>query len=421
MTEIILKGFVDVTVFREDGTVKEHQYKENSFTHAALASMFCDFLFRGDSWNYTNESGSDSEGETYLAHLEKSNTTNKTQQVSPRDLVLRGTDGCKPTSPVFSHRTPTSLGLYCLSTCIQNENNLEDGVFKYDQWTQVAPYTLPDGVTLSPHVVFYNAGGNAAAFYPADEDDQRFIRSLVDCSFDLSELSFTTALRKSIGVGTLKSIVWGIDCPNTNNTADYFWQRMFDVRARILSKTNFNYAGYSPFYATEQRLVDTGGTNIPHTILWQDTARPNGNRYGGSGTRQIFGYDLTVPGANDPNGNIGVEVVNTTNWQYMARFMQGVIIGGDAFGLDYDTATGAVPSLLFTPSGGNIKVKIYKVADWKNSTTSAELEISFSDGGYSAILDTGNRGCTKPILVHNLNTGNLEVFLTVSFNAANKK
>jgi hypothetical protein len=417
---IIIKGFVDITVFNEDGTVKQHQYKENTLTHAALASMFCDFLFRGDSWNGGN-TGSDSYSSSYLAYLERENTTGKTE-TSPRDLILRGTDGVNPTSPVFSHRTPASLGMYCLNTFIQNENYREPGVFKFDQWTQVAPYTLPDGTTMSPYVVFYNAGGNASSFYPTDENDTQFIRSMVDCSFNLSDLSFTIALRKSIGSGTIKSVVWGIDSPNSNTTASYFWQRMFDVRSRILSKTNFNFGGYSPFYATEQRLINTGGTDIPHTILWQDTARPDGTRYS-SGLRQIFGYDLTVPGANDTNSNsnLGVEVVDTSNWQYMARFMQGVIIGENAFGLDYDTSSNDTPSLFFTPNSGTIKVNVYKVANWKTSSASTSLEISFTDNGYSGILDGSNRGCTKPVLVHNLVSGNLEVFITTSFDNTAKK
>jgi hypothetical protein len=195
---------------------------------------------------------------------------------------------------------------------------------------------------------------------------------------------------------------------------------MFDVRARVLSQTNFNFAGYSPFYATEQRMVDTGGTNIPHTILWQDTARPDGSRYT-SGPRRIFGYDLTSPGANDPNGNLGVEEVGVTNWQYMAPFMQGVIIGENAFGLDNDTTTADTPSVRFTPSGGSVKVKVYKIANWKTSNTSTSIELSFSDGGFSALLDSTNGGYTKPVLVHNLNSGNLEVFITTSYDNTNKK
>jgi hypothetical protein len=101
--------------------------------------------------------------------------------------------------------------------------------------------------------------------------------------------------------------------------------------------------------------------------------------------------------------------------------MQGVIIGDHAFGLQHDTSNTVTPSLFFTPGSGSVKVTVYKVADWKTATASTGLEISFTDGGYSAILDTNNRGCTKPVLVHNLNTGNLEVFLTVSFDTANKK
>jgi hypothetical protein len=427
MSNITIKGFVDITVFNEDGTVKEHQYKENTLTRAALASMFCDFLFRGDSSGGGSNSY-DSYNDEYLAYLERSNNSNRLASgTSIRDRILQGTNGASPLTPIFSHRQPTRLGIYCLNTFIQNEDAMEQGQFKFDDRTQIAPYTKPDGITLSDYAVFYNTGTSESDFYPTNEiTAQHFIRSLVDCSFNLPELSFTLSLRKTIGTGTVKSIVWGSVCPNSNNTAAAFTNQVFDVRARVLSQSNFNFAGYSPFYATEQRLVQTGDTVIPHTILWQDSARPNGTRYDGSSTREIFGFDLTVPGANDTSGNIGVEKFMVSSWSYMSRYMQGVIIGNDAFGLDHDTATGEVPSILFTLSSGDngsVKVKVYKVANWKTSTTSTSIEIEFTKGGsgYTAIQDTDNRGITKPILVHNLRTGNLEVFFTPSYNNTSKR
>jgi hypothetical protein len=388
--------------------------------------MFCDFLFRGDSVSGGN-TGSNTYNADYLACLERHNNSNRMATgTSPRDRVLQGTNGVEPLTPIFSHRQPSVLGIYCLDTFIQDENALEPSQLKFDERTQIAPYTKPDGLTLSDHAVFYNTGADEN-FYPTNEiTAQHFIRSLVDCSFNLPELSFTLSLRKTIGTGTVKSIVWGSMCPTGSNTADAFQSRVFDVRTRVLSQSNFNFAGYSPFYATEQRLVQTGDTVIPHTILWQDTMRPNGSRYDGSATREIFGFDLTVPGANDTTGNIGVEKFTVTDWQYMSRYMQGCIIGNDAFGLDQDSSTADNPSTYFTLGTGDngaVKVKVYKVANWKTSTSSTNIEIEFTKGGasYSAIPNTGNNGITKPVLAHNLLTGKLEVFFTPSYNTSTKQ
>jgi hypothetical protein len=357
-------GFAEATVYRPDGTIKQHEYKENHFTKAALLSMFSSFLFITQS------------------------TDSATVTADARRSILcgQGSTASDTTYPVHSYRAPEYYGVYCMDIPVE-----------VNEETQFPPYIEHDAATLSPHVTFCNRGKSASAFYTTESTgDEKLQRSAIDCSFSLVDNSFTTALSKmaSAGSGTVRSVIWGTaDVLFTQN----YGMNHFSFRHRILTNVAFNQAGRNPMYSVEQRLID----DVAHTILWQD------NRYITTGSWSdsdvssigtIYGFDLTaqtlLPKTSDPEDTT-VESYTIMTKNALNRARNGIIIRNTVFSVSKGTRSSNQDSIVISRS-----------KNWKETLDSTtypveSITIRFTLSSAAASTFSGN-GEVFPVLAHNL-------------------
>jgi hypothetical protein len=371
-----LQGFVEIkTVNRTTGKVTQCVRETNTLTLGALASIFATGLFEKascyrcespmanvDWWNPSDASWSPP-SDTYAKYryTGSSSTQNVATQYTQRDSRglnngLAGINHNNGDYSIFSAFAPNTFGVYLL----------RDDITKFDKYSQVPPYADDKCSKLASNIAGYNDGlvmENSGEL----ESAQIMYGSPAGSFFNPAHLICARQLIRHEGVFMIKSVAWGSKIDDAC---------CWGVRARI---KGFDNAGYSHYYAIEHRLVGTA--KEPQTILWQDSV----NYYSaGNSTRDITGYNVTT-------GTILSEKVSLVSKpsDWMGGFMQGVVIGNYAFSV--------------SSSGSSVTINRY--TNWKsgdNNSDSVTVNVgSVIGGGY-------------PVAVHNLATGKLEVFITVS-------
>jgi hypothetical protein len=375
-----VQGFVDIKVVdKKTGEVKQHIKEYNTLTLGALVSIFARGMFekpycfhselpmadamydnRADtSWKPYNPpklfryfNGTSWADVSYYPMLRDSRGSNN---------GLAGIRSSDDKYALYSAFAPNSFGVYFLRNSIA-----------IDKHTQIPPYARDLCSVLSSDVAGYSQGVVLEEIGSV-EDAQQMYGSSEGSFFNPAHLIHARQLVRHTGAFNIRSVVWGaaVDDPCC-----------WGVRARI---KGFDDAGYSHFYAIEHRKVG----EEPQTILWQDD-RTAGWFNNTNVTRDIRGFNITT-------GKIEDKIISLTQQpsHWMGAFMQSVVIGNSAF----------------TVSQSGMSITVNRYGSWKdgNNTLSGTLTIPLSP------IETGTAvNENRPVALHNLETGYLEIFTTVA-------
>jgi hypothetical protein len=366
-----IKGQVEAVVIAPDGTIKQREIKKNTITHAALSSMFCDFLFGGIA----------------AATRERSYPTGTSVPVLDfvRARLLGGIDTTDKQVPIYSYRQPETLIGYIL-----------DIPAKIKSTTQVPPYVDATLINVSPHVRYFFLGRMidddkdlTTAIWANVDDQQKMQYDFIRTGFDPQTITYSVRFYATAGTSVIRSFVIG---------SGYNDPSVFETRTRP-SGCPFGEAGRSQFWAIEHRpkwetiiqpdLSETKRLINSETILWQDIT----TRWTSTATTAAH----AIPGYNITAGKIEyTPKTDVTLQTYMGDWMQGVIIG--------DNAYSAVKE-------GNNQITITKHLNWNTAIGQTPAKESST---ITLPYRKSYTYSTNPILVHNLETGHLEIILTIA-------
>jgi hypothetical protein len=377
-----LQGFVELKIVnRTTGEIKQHIRQTNTLTRGAIASIFARGMFeksscyrcespmanvnRGNANDVSWKPAQDAYAWYQYLYGNTWQWTHPSAQYSQRDSRglnngLAGINHNDGDYSIFSAFAPNTFGVYLL----RNE-------VRVDKYTQVPPYAGDKCAVLSSDIAGYSDGVVMENSGEAELAQQMY-GSPAGSFFNPAHLIFARQLIRHEGVFMIKAIVWGAKVDDAC---------CWGVRARI---KGFDNAGYSHFYAIEHRIVN----NEPQTILWQDGSLYFNNT---NLSRDITGYNVTT-------GQILNEKVSLTSKpsHWMGAFMQGVVIGNSAFSV--------------SASGSSVVVNRY--SGWKSGDNTVSATVTISPTR-TATAGTALSG-VNPVAVHNLATGKLEVFITLT-------
>jgi hypothetical protein len=367
-----ISGQIEAVVMSNDGTIKHRVVKNNTMTHGALSSLFCDFLFAGLN--------SSSRENTYQA-----DQNNVPRLDFIRSRLLGGFDARDKQVPIYSYRQPETLLGYVLDVPANIKST-----------TQVPPYVDNTLLNLSRHVkyVFFgrmiNDGKSLTATQWSNADDkQKMQYDFIRTWFDPQTVTYSVQFYAAASTASVRSFVIG---------AGYNDPSVFETRTRP-NGCPFESAGYSQFWAIEHRpkrqtiiqpdLSETKKLVNSETILWQDTTA----RYTSTSeaaAHSITGYNITTGKTEDtPKHDI-------TSQTYMGDWMQGLIIGNMAYSAS---------------KVGENQTKITKYLNW--NTTIGQTPVNEAN-----VITTPYQKsyvyATNPVLVHNLETGNIEMIRAIA-------
>jgi hypothetical protein len=372
-----LQGFVEIkTVNKTTGEVTQCVREHNTLTLGVLASIFAKGMFEkpscyrceapmanvhwGDRSHVTWKPENETDG--YWYEYSPANWTTLSPYYDLRDSrgINNGLAGISSNDQhyaLFSAFAPNSFGVYLMRNLIA-----------VDKHTQVPPYASDKCSLLSSDVACYQQGVTVEESGNTELSQQ--VYGLSDGSFfNPAHLIHARQLVRHSDTFLIRSIVWGAAVDDAC---------CWGVRARI---KGFDEAGYSHFYAIEHKLV----SGSPQTVLWQDN-KAAGWYSNTNITRNLRAFNITT-------GKIDQTILlssKPSNW--MGAFMQGVIIGNSAFSV--------------SQSGLTITVNRYD--NWKNGTNG-----SSATNAITLTATTGTSVTANAVALHNLATGNLELFTTV--------
>jgi hypothetical protein len=367
-----IKGQIEVVVISPDGTIKQRTVKENTMTQGALSSLFCDFLFAGLNAS-TRE-------RTYQADQKSA-----PQMDFIRSRLLGGADTQDKQVPIYSYRQPETL-IGCVLDIPANIKST----------TQVPPYVDHTLVNLSPHVkyVFFGRmiddGKDVTLSMWSNTDDmQKMQYDYIRTWFDPQTVTYSVRFYATASTALVRSFVIG---------SGYNDPSVFETRTRP-NGCPFESAGYSQFWTIEHRpkwqtiiqpdLSETKKLIGAETILWQDTT-PRYSSTSAITAHAIHGYNITTGKTEyTPKSDITLQT-------YMGDWMQGMIIGDHAYSAS---------------KVGNNQIKITKYLNW--NTAIGQEPVKESDV-ITMPYQKGYVYSTNPILVHNLESGNIELIQAIA-------
>jgi hypothetical protein len=367
-----IKGQIEAVVIASDGTIKQRVVKDNTMTHAALSSMFCDFLFAG------------------LNASTRERTYQADQKSAPqldfiRSRLLGGIDTQDKQVPIYSYRQPETLIGYVLDIPANIKST-----------TQVPPYVDNTLIDLSPHVKYIflgrmiDDGKDLTANMWANADDhQKMQYDFIRTWFDPQTVTYFVRFYATASTALVRSFVIGSGYNDTS---------VFETRSRP-DGCPFDNAGHSQFWTIEHRpqwkivvqpdLSETKQLIDAETILWQDTT-PRYLSTSAVAAHAVPGYNITAGKIEyTPKSDITVQT-------YMGDWMQGLIIGDNAYSAS---------------KIGNNQIKITKYINW--NTAIGQSPVTESET-ITLPYQKGYVYTTNPILVHNLETGYIEVILAIA-------
>jgi hypothetical protein len=367
-----INGQIEAVVISSNGTIKQRIVKDNTMTHGALSSLFCDFLFAGLNAS-TRE-------RTYQADQKSA-----PQLDFVRSRLLGGADTQDKQVPIYSYRQPETLSGYIL-----------DIPANIKVTTQVPPYVDHTLTNLSSHVkyIFFGRmiddGKNLTETMWANADDmQKMQYDFIRTWFDPQTVTYSVRFYATASTALVRSFVIGAGYNDTS---------VFETRTRP-DGCPFESAGYSQFWAIEHRpkwqiivqpdLSETKKLIDAETILWQDTTP----RY--SSTSAVTAH--AVPGYNITAGKIEYTPKSDITVQtYMGDWMQGLIIGDMAYSV---------------AKVGENQTKITKYLNWN---TAIGQEPTKESNVITMPYQKSYVYSTNPVLVHNLETGYIEIIRAIA-------
>jgi len=370
-----IRGFVDVQTVDADGNVTQHVRQSNAMTIGALSSIFAHgmfekpSIFRCEQVMSTVPANFTLDVDVNGGYAEDPNSGGTySKQYNFRDgrglnAYLNGISRQDANMNLFSAWAPNTLGIY-----------LMDKTIDISPQTQVPPYLQNKTNTISDNVVCYSEG--VAPVVQSGNEISRTLYAVPERgAFFPQHLIHTACMRRVEGQFQVKSVCWG---------GASFDPCVFGVRARI---KGFDEAGKSHFYAIEHRLVGSQ----PQTIVWQESRIAPYYTGTSVAARDVTGYNITT-GAKTEKFTLPAG----TDTRYMGNWMQGVIIGNNAYSITRGT------------QGATTNLTISRYGSWKqgdNAATQTQiLPVTRQASDDSPII--------FPVLVHNLYEGKLEVFYT---------
>jgi hypothetical protein len=368
-----ISGQIEAVLISPDGTIKQRIVKKNTMTHGALSSLFCDFLFAGLNAS-TRE-------RTYQADQK-----NAPQLDFVRSRLLGGVDTTDKDVPIYSYRQPETLLGYVLDVPANIKST-----------TQVPPYVDHTLTNLSPHVqyIFFGRmiddGKSLTAATWANADDMLKMQyDFIRTWFDPQTVTYSVRFYAAASTAIVRSFVIGVGYNDTT---------VFETRTRP-EGCPFESAGYSQFWAIEHRpkwqiivqpdLSETRKLIGAETILWQDTTPRFTSESKVEVAHAISGYNITTGKTEyTPKTDITVQT-------YMGGWMQGLVIGDMAYSVS---------------KIGENQAKITKYINWNTAigqtpTTESNVITMPYQKGYVY--------STNPVLVHNLETGYIEIIRAIA-------